>query len=191
VSLLQTLSLDFRPVRVTNTTDNGSPSRIPQAAEPSGTGNNAAQATASAVFDLGGSNVTDSNRVIFKPYGAGANNTTFSMRVIGWRRVFGRTGGENPNTMLWDPTVLCELLCTLSSTPIGLAGKVVTATDLFADTIALTGTTANDDVSIDIVSPANDTAGHVVLDLKGARKMEVTFTTGASATSCNALAAWY
>lgn len=188
--LLETLTQDLRRARVTNATDNGFPSRLPTATEPTGIGNSAAQATASAVFVVGGESPSMQNRVFIKPFGAGANNATFSMRVIAWSRVFDHTGNDL-NTFVWDPTVLCELTCTLSSTPIGLAGKVIVATDLFADTITITGTTANAGVSIDVVSPANDTAGHVVLDLKGAQKVEFTFTTGASATSCNALVRMY
>jgi hypothetical protein len=194
MSLLRTLSLDFRPVRATNTTDNGFPSRAMTASEPTGIGDSTSQNIAStgaaAVFDLGGGVVTDHNRAVFKLFGAGADNSTFSMRVIGWRRVYGRTGND-PNKLLWDPTVLVEVLATLSSTPTGVAGRAVLNTDLFADTVALTGTTANDDVSIDIVSPANDTAAHFVIDLKGSAKLEATFSTGGSATSCNALVACY
>jgi hypothetical protein len=190
VGALQTLSLDFRPIRATNATDNGYPTRNPTATEPSGTGDNAAQASASGVFDLAGNGIiTDKNRVILVPYGAGSDTNTFSMRVIGWRRAYGRTGND-PNKLLWIPIPLADFLCTLS-VQTGVAGKSVINTDLFCDTIALTGTTGNDDVSLDLVSPANNLTGHVVLDLKGFQKLEVTFTTGGSATSCNALAAWY
>ncbi len=181
--VLGTTSMKWRRVRSTNTTDNGFPSRIIRATEPSGTGNSAAQATASAVIDMtqpDGGGITQ-NAMIIKPYGAGANNATFSLRVIGWRKV----EEGDPTTTIWDPTVLVELACTLSSTPIGLAGKVIVATDLFADTIVLT--TGNDDVSCDIVSPTGDVAAHAVVDLKGFTKIEMTFTTGGSATNCNAL----
>lgn len=184
IVVLGTTSMKWRRVRTVNTTDNGFPSRIIRATEPSGNGSNAAQATSSAVIDLthadGG---IVQNSLIIKPYGAGANNATFSLRVIGWRKV----DEGDPATVVWDPTVLVELACTLSSTPIGLAGKVILATDLFADTIALT--TGNDDVSCDIVSPTGDVAAHAVVDLKGFTKIEITFTTGASATNCNALVA--
>lgn len=182
---LGTTSMKWRRVRQTNTTDNGFPSRIIRATEPTGIGDNAAQATASAIIDLTSSpGGIVQNSLIIKPYGAGANNATFSFRVIGWRKV---DEAAVPDTSVWDPTVLVELACTLSSTPIGLAGKVIAATDLFADTIVLT--TGNDDVSCDIVSPTGDVAAHAVVDMKGFTKIEITFTTGGSATNCNALVA--
>jgi len=183
--MLMTMSDRFRRVRQTNCTDNGFPSRLIQAARPSGNGNSAAQATASAVFDLGTDMAGSAaqNGLVLKPYGAGSNNNTFSLRVIGWRKI----DEGDPATSIWDPTVLCELAVTLSSTPIGLAGKVILATDLFADTIAVTYGNAN--VSVEAVSPANDIAAHAVVDLKGFQLVEVTFTTGGSATNCNALIA--
>jgi hypothetical protein len=184
--LVETLSMGWRRVRRTNTTDNGFPSRLIQAAEPVGDGSNVSQTVSSAVIDLGSGGVIAQNGVIFKPYGAGADNATFSMRVIGWRKMI--EGGVE-TTAVWEPTDLCELLCTLSAVPIGLAGKVIVATDLFADTIAIVGTTANAGVSIDVHSPANDRAGFVSLDVFGFQKIEFIFTTGASATNCNALAA--
>lgn len=178
----------YQRVRQTNATDNGFPTRVPRTTRPSGVGDNAAQATASAVIDRSqllddflGQNVL---RLAF--FGAGSNNNTFSARVIAWDNV-DEQASQNDEADIWVPTVLCELAVTLSSTPVGLAGTVLNASQLFADTIALTGTTANDDVSIDIVSPANDTIAHVCLDMKGAQLIEVTFTTGGSATSCNAL----
>ena len=183
--MLMTMSDRFRRVRKTNCTDNGFPSRLITATEPSGTGNSAAQATASAVFDLGTDTAGSAaqNGLVIKPYGAGADNATFSLRVIGWRKV----DEGDPATSIWDPTVLVELACTLSATPIGLAGKVIVATDLFADTITLTYGNAN--VSNEIISPANNIAAHAVVDLKGFQKVEITFTTGGSATNCNALIA--
>ena len=179
--LTNTYAMNWRRVRRTNTTDNGFPSRIMRATAPSGKGDAAAQTT-SAVFDLCQGEGSTHSAVVIKPYGAGADNATFSLRVIGWTKMI-EDGGEDLSS--WDPTVLCELLCTLSAVPIGLAGKTIVATDKFADTIALT--TGNDDVSIDIVSPTGDVAAHAMLDLKGFQKIEVTFTTGASATNCNAL----
>lgn len=191
-----TLSMSFVKSRQTNATDNGFPSRIPQAAAPTGKGDAAAQASASAVFDLAGGAAgqseveTRKNKMIVAPFGAGSDTNTFSMRVIGWRRAFDRDIGARDDNAIWIPVVLAEILCTLS-TPVGLADKVLNASQRFCDTLALTGTTANDDVDISITSPANDTVGHFVIDLKGFQKVELTFTTGGSATSCNALVAWY
>lgn len=182
--LQETLTMNWRRVRRTNATDNGFPSRIMRATEPSGTGNSAAQATASAVFDLASGGGVVQNSLLIKPYGAGANNNTFSLRVIGWRKVI-EDGDDTMSS--WDPTVLCELACTLSSTPIGLAGKTIAATDLFADTIAVV--TGNAGVTLDVVSPTGDVAALAMVDLKGFQKVEITYTTGSSATNCNSLIA--
>jgi hypothetical protein len=193
---LLTVSEDFVRIRGTNATDNGFPSRIPTLTEPTGLGDSAAQATASAVLNLRnntGSGAGGPNRVIVVPFGVGSDTNTFSFRVIGWRRARARSGdGTAPasNRLLWVPIVLGEFSATLSL-QVGVADSLISASNRFCDTIALTGTTANDDVSIDLVSPANDTTGHVVLDVKGFEKLEITFTTGGSATSCNALVAKY
>lgn len=192
----RTLSMAFLKARQTNTTDASVPARIPQVATPSGKGDNAAQATASAVFDLssaeGGRAEVHSNRnrIIVVPFGAGSDTNTFTMRVIGWRRVFDRNIGSRDDNALWIPVTLAEFTCTLS-TPVGVVNKVLPATDRFADTIALAGTSGNDDVDISITSPADNTIAHAVIDMKGFQKVELTFGTGSSATSCNALVSWY
>lgn len=67
------------------------------------------------------------------PFGAGADNNTFGLRVVGWRSV---------GTTLWVPEVLAEFTCTLSAS-VGVAGQPVTDTDRFADTmVVVTGITA-------------------------------------------------
>ena len=190
---IETLGQALRRVRTTNATDNGFPTRLPTRTEPTGTGNNAAQASASAVINLsnsfaGGGSGAVQNRVIILPYGVGANNNTLSFRVLGWRYLI--EGGDAIQAM-WIPVPLGEFSVTLSSTPVGVAGGLLGTSQLFADTITLTGTTANDDISIDLVSPANDTIAHLVMDMKGFQKLEVIFTTGGSATSCNALVSLY
>jgi hypothetical protein len=204
---LQTLSKYFTRARRTNTTDNGFPTRQGVLAgvsaagvvtEPTGIGDAAAQTT-SAVFDL-----TDpaegglaENLVIICPFAVGADNNTFSVRVIGWRIAYDRQKphGKYPpevSDAVWIPVLLCEVLCTVSANAHGAAGGVVLATELFADTIAVVGTSGKDGQNIDINSPANDAnAGCLVVDMKGFQKLELTFTTGGVATSCNALVAMY
>src|ERR1044072_1976198 len=89
--LLETLTQDLRRARVTNCTDSSFPSRVPTITEPSRAGASAAQATASAVFNLNVSGQSSQqNRIMVMPFGAGANNNTLSMRVIAWHKVFGR-----------------------------------------------------------------------------------------------------
>jgi len=178
--------MGWRRIRRTNTTDASFPSRLIQEGEPSGIGDSAAQATASAVIDLAQKSAVVQNGAVLMFYGAGSNNNTFSARIIGWRWMI--EGGDR-TTAVWVPTVLAELACTLSSTPIGIAGRILANTDLFADTVSITGTTANAGVSIDVVSPANDTPAHVTIDLVGWQKAEITFQTGSSATNANGLIA--
>lgn len=181
--LIETLGLEWFKARQANATDASFPSRIPQATEPTGVGDSVAQATASAVIDLrGGSGNVVQNAIVVRPFGAGSDNNTMSVRFIGWTYLTDYT--RDPNTGIWVPTLLAELACTLSAV-VGVAGKAVVATDRFADTITLTY--GNDDVSIDIVSPANDLSAHAVLDLKGSQKLEICTSTGSSATSCNCL----
>lgn len=200
VVIPQTLSEDFIRARGTSATDNGFPSRIPTITKPSGVGNSAAQATASAVFDLrnNGAAASVSNSILMVFFGVGSDNNTFSARLAGWRRARPRPGDSTtPPALggaaefLWIPVPLFEVAVTLSSTQPGIVNSLIGATSLFADTITLTGTTANDDVSVDIVSPANDTIAHLVVDVKGFELVEPIFTTGGSATSCNALLAKY
>lgn len=179
--LLETLSTAWRKVRATNATDNGYPSRLIRATEPSGTGNSAAQATASAVFENGPS--SGQNLLMLKFFGAGSNNATCGARVIGWNKV---PGTADPTNEVWEPTVLAEIDLTLSSTPVGLAGKIIAETDLFADTLVIA--TGYSTAGCDLTSPTGDVAGHALVDLKGSQKWEVTFTTKGSATNVNALA---
>lgn len=178
--LVETLSTSFQKARSVNQTSATFVSKLPTATEPVG---DAGTATGASVIELGQGGATSPNVLIICPYAIGSNNNTFSVRVIGWRSI-----GENaPTTMLWIPVVLVELACTISGTAIGIAAKVILATEMFADTIALTY--GNDDISVDIVSPAADIIAHALVDMKGSQKLELSFTTGSSATSCNALVA--
>lgn len=192
---LATLVTPFLRVRQTSATDNGFPSKVPTKTEPTGVGDSAAQATASAVFHLHAGEAradgrSERNRVLVVPFGVGADDTTFSLRVIGWRKAYDRDKAERDDTAIWVPVKLVEVLCT-HCTSVGVAGTIMATTDRFCDTIALTGTTANDDVDVSITSPADNTIGHFALDLKGFQKVEFTFTTGGSATAGNALVGMY
>lgn len=186
---LLTNARPWRIARKVNQTSNGYVSKIPTTTEPVG---DAGTATGAAVIDLtapdtlGG--LTSANRAMVHFFGAGSDTNTFSCRVIGWSCVAQAPGGLalGGRPVLWVPTVLVEVQATLS-VQVGIAGSSALNTDRFADTIALTGTTANAGQGVEIVSPANDTIAHLVVDLKGAQKLEFSFTTGGSATDCNAL----
>ena len=121
-----------------------------------------------------------SRTVLLLPYATAGDNDTFSMRLIGWRVL-----GSLPTTLLWVPIVLLEIACTASAT-VGIASRLVVATERFVDTITLV--TGNEDVSVDIVSPTSDEIAHAVADLKGSQKIEFTFdSTAAGTTAMNCL----
>ena len=175
--LLNTLSAPFVKARSVNATNTSFPSLIPTAAEPSG---DAGTATGSSVIELSNKSLASGkieNAALIVPFGAGSDTNTFSMRVIGWK-VVGR-GSES----VWIPVTLAEFSCALS-TPVGVAGGAVVATDRFCDTITVV--TGNSGVSVDVVSPADNTIGSILIDLKGFQKLELAFDmTGA--TNGNAL----
>ena len=197
---LKTFASRYARWRTTNATDNGYPSKVPTRTAPAESfGTNAAQATSAAVRVLvpggftrkgvvvpgsGEACVRSTLEMIF--FGAGADTNTFSCRVLKWVAVY---EGE-PEAALWIPVPLFEVQVTLS-TPPGLANAIVNGSQLFADTITLTGTTANDDIDISIRSPANNTIASLKCDLEGAQIIEAIFTTGGSATSCNGLLRMY
>jgi hypothetical protein len=164
---MQSLVTGYSKARATNSTDNPYPSRVATTTRPSGDG----------VITIEQTGRFTRNNVMLVPYGVGADNVTMSARVLAWREASG----------LWVPTIVCEVACTLS-TAVGVAAATVINSERFADTLTLTF--GNAGVDCQVFSPANNTAGHVVLDAKGATILEVIFTTGGSATSCNALVAY-
>lgn len=120
-------------------------------------------------------------KMMVSPYGTGADNSTASIRVIGWR--------EAGDAGIWVPVLLFESAITLCAF-VGLAGKTVLDTERFADTIADPaagfGTKGQD---CWIVSPANDTPAHFVVDCKGCQKLEI-LVKCTTATALNALVTW-
>lgn len=179
--LLETLTRTWTKARSVNQTSSSFVSKVPTTTEPLG---DAGTATGACVFDLGlvpGGVVQ--NSLLLMPYAIGADNVTFSVRVFGWRRA-GPASADGSGTLpLWIPTLMCELACTASAF-VGVAGAYVLNTGRFADTLTLT---TGDAAAVGIVSPTGDVAGHAMLDLKGSQKLELTFSTGGVATSCNAL----
>lgn len=185
--MLMTLGADFIEARSVNATDTSFPSRIPTVTEPV---LDAGTATGQATIDLlarnGPKDAPVQNSALFVFFGTGNEDTTFSARVIGWRRLKGNPyHTSSPTKDLWVPVVLAEFGCTLSAT-VGVAATPVVAADRFVDTITLV--TGNEDVSVDFVSPTGDEIAHALVDVKGFQKLEVTFDmTGA--TDGNALVA--
>jgi hypothetical protein len=177
--LIETLSTFMNQMRKTNTTDSSYPSRVPQVATPSGIGDNAAQTT-SAVFALGDGGQHCQNAALIIPFGTGSDNQTMNMKVLGWY-LFGQ---QTPNKQVWVPVEFCELAVTLGAAT-GPAASLIPTTMLFADELVVTK--GNQGVSIDVVSPSGDNIAHALVDLQGARFLEIVFNTNSSATDCNAL----
>ena len=175
--LIDTLSAPWHKDRSVNSTDTSFDSIVPTATEPSG---DAGTASGSVVHDISGrsNDASVSNSLLLVFFGTGADDTTFDARLIGWT-VF----GVDVNTLLWIPVTIVQVSCTLS-TVVGVAGKVVVATERFVDTISVG--IGNEGVSVEKVSPANNTVAHLMADLKGFQKWQLTYDmTGA--TDGNAL----
>lgn len=186
--MVETQFQPFRKCRATSQTSAAFVSKVPTATEPTGTGSTATNASVVDLVDPSAKGAVGQNAAMILFYGTGSNNNQFSCRVIGWSCLTDDRGSSvTPSTNLWIPVVLAEVLVTLSSTPVGVAGRSIVATELFADTIAITGTTANAGVNIDVSSPANDTIARMNIDLAGFQKVEFSFQTGSSATDCNGL----
>jgi hypothetical protein len=118
-------------------------------------------------------------------FGVGSDSTTFSAYVYGWELLQGALPGT---TNLWMPTLLATFTgITLDAAQPGIANSYVPATNYFASAITLG--VGNSGISVEVVSPghAAHEIAHAVIDVKGARIVEVRYATGSSATSCNGI----
>lgn len=182
---LMTLCGVTKSVRAVNSTDASYPTRAPTFTEPTGQGGAAAQTTFAIVDFAPKDGAYGQNSVRLEPFGVGADTTTFKMRVLGWKFIRPQNGQTGAG--FWSETTLLEVLCTISTgCPAGLTGGCVLGTSFHADTIALVGTSGNDDVTVSILSPADNTPGHLTLAVEGYQKVEVIFDLNSSATSANA-----
>jgi len=164
-AILQTPIYDFAKTRATNSTDSSFPSVAATATEPTGAG----------VIDMRQGGASRSyNNLLLVPYAVASDDGTFNLRVWGYRF----------STDLWVPVLLCEVACTCC-TMVGVAGKSVLNTERFVDTMTLTYGSAN--VSVEVLSPANNLTGHLLLDTKGMQYVQVVFDINANVTSMNAL----
>lgn len=162
--MIATLSNEFVKARSVNATDSSFPSRIPTTTEPSADG----------VIDLAPLAGRVADNLLLIPYGTGSENDTFDLRVIGWRKV----------DTLWIPVILAEVACTLSAA-VGVASAPVINSERFVDTLSLT--IGNQNASAEVVSPGDDVLAHLMLDVKGFSKVEITFAIDTGATGMNAL----
>ena len=145
-----------------NSSNNGFPARIPTATDPSSN-------LGMISWTTRGPDIP--NHLDIVPYGIGADNTTFVMRIISWN--------YNKSDADWVPAPLAELTCTLCGV------LAVATTARYCDTITLAAG-YNSNVGVEVVSPATSVLGHIIVDTKGSEKIELSFNTN-SATNANAL----
>jgi hypothetical protein len=176
---MATFADSLRRVCVTNVTDSSFDSLIPTTTEPT-------TALIDGVIELGNSDIV-SNNLLLLFFGAGADDSTFSARLVGWKPAIATPTATG--TTLWVPVPLCQFNVILS-TAVGVADAVVINTDRFADTITVT--MGNELTDVTVISPATSTAAvanviaSALVDMKGFRKFQMIFDmTGA--TNGNAL----
>jgi hypothetical protein len=172
----------LRKALATSSTATSFASKIPTITKPSGDG----------VHEFGNSgSLPDLMHAMF--YGAGADDSTFDVRIIGWDPTI-----DVSLKPLWVPRILTTLTITLS-TAVGIAGSYVIDTDRFADTLVVHATVApqatfTDVVSaaaasrgtVEIFSPANNVIAWANIPLRGCTLIEFSYDmTGA--TNGNAL----
>jgi hypothetical protein len=164
---MSTLVEKYQKARAALSTDANFPSIVPTATAPSGTG---------VVSNPKVGNEAP-NWVQIIPFGEGADNSTFDLRVIGWK----------PSSLgLWVPTILAQAACTLSAA-VGVAGYEVIDTQRFADTIALTQVLTSVDSKLSSVG--SDLVASFQVETRGCAFIQVTFDLG-TATGANALVSW-
>lgn len=176
-----TISRQYKKALLTNATTSSFPSKVNTITEPTNDG----------VIDLrkGAVNAAVPQNMIVLPYGLGADEDAFSLRIIGWRHLGEGPGQGNPN-WIWAPTTLVEVACVLG-TSVGVAGAQVLNTEAFADTITivseptLTANTTRQGTVL-VYNPANNTNAWLKLTLDGYEKVEFTFdqTTNTPTMNC-------
>lgn len=172
--IIDTRSGDFAKTHATDRTDTSFPSKIPTRTEPTNDG----------VINLGFGGSCAPNGLILVPIGTGADDAVLTgMRVIGWRRL---KSNNLSKTDLWVPVKLLEVAAVFGNIT-GVLDSMLGTTYFFMDTITLVGTSGNANISHELVSPADNTVAHIVVDAKGFQKVEVTFDLGANATAANCL----
>lgn len=125
---------------------------IPTVTEP-------AEGANTGVFDLKGGTDSLPDKVLFYPFGAGADTNTIKVRLYGWHKIL---LDGSPKYTLWIPTIILDITATLS-TPVGIAGTSIVATDRFADTISVT--VQPKVVTTDTVG--NGSHGEVIIETNG------------------------
>lgn len=108
--------------------------------------------------------------------GGTAADGTFTARITGWRKI----------SNLWVPVPLLALSGILGAMT-GVAGKDVTDSQLFADTLTASSAFT---LAYEIINPTADQVAMVKVDAFGCQKIQVQLAKG-TCTSVNALAAGF
>lgn len=167
--IVETASTGMRKALATNSTASSFAAKIPTATEP----------TSDGVHTMGFGDSSCRSNLLVMPYAVASDNNTFSVQVWAWEFI------SQGDTRLWIPRLLCQVACTVDSTLVGVAGRAIVATEMFADTLSVS--IGEENVNVAKCSPADgNSAGHFMVDIQGAPKVEFVFSTGSSATSCNA-----
>lgn len=180
---MECLARPLKRALVTSSTDTSFPAKIPTITEPTNDG----------VVQLatGPGGIVPCKMRLF-PFGTGADNGVFDMRVIGWTRY---TAGTSSG-IIWWPYILASYTCTMSA-DVGVAGAPIVATERACDTVViLSEPTITSDVTRFgtswVYSPANDTQGWVQMQIGPVEKIEFTFDLGSgSPTAANCLVGLY
>lgn len=177
-----------------NFTNNGYPTRVPTITRPDKIAvSTGLQAVGDGVIPMGHGGAICPQWLRIIPIGVGSSSNTLKLKVIHWKAT--RLG----IVPLWIPEVYGEWTCTLGTSS-GVANSDLGTTTLFTTTITQTGgpqltnaATPAVTVTPAIVekwfqlSPGSNDIGSITVPSLGARYMEVIYTTGGSATSCNGL----
>ncbi len=167
---IETIARPAYKARSVNATTTVYPARGYTLTEPKG---DSGDGIGQAIIELVEGGKLTQNSVILWPYSSGGNDSAFSVRVIGWKKVVTE----------WLPTTLCELACVAGAMN-GIPGGQLGPTEFLADTISFTVSSilAGEAPRESGVSPNNDTPAHVLIDTKGCQKLELVF----AGSGCNA-----
>jgi hypothetical protein len=170
----------IRKALATNSTASSFASILPTSTDPSTSGGSAVD----GYFDLPALGMGSSEKtpewLHIQPYLVGANNDTCAMRVYGWSPINPSTGSIPNVANIWVPTLLAQIAITAGN----IAGTPIAANTFMADT--LVATYGGDDVNL--ISPANDVPGSLLLHLRGFHTIQFDFSKNAGTpTSMNAL----
>jgi hypothetical protein len=157
-----------------NTTD--FPTLAPTAMKPDGNGvieligPATTTATKGLVKDAPGDTEAP-NTMMLMAFGAGADNSTFDLRVTGWSKC----------AELWLPTLILQVTATLS-TVVGVAGKAILATERVADALVAVKAASGTEV----FPPTAEIPAWVLFDVMGFELLQVTANLD-TATGANAI----